>query len=132
SIFRNFPNVYKNFIFISVGEIDSGSFKGKDEVDALKSSVESSLRKYVDLARRLGLSADYRMDIGTDVVDTATGLCEAAAAEYPRSTVFAGKLIFERETLFQRLLHNETAFAIQRRLQWDGIAMMILPIRVTM
>jgi len=132
SIFRSFPNVYKNFIFISVGEIDSGSFKGKNEVDALKSSVESSLRKYVDLARRLGLSADYRMDIGTDVVDTATGLCEAAAAEYPRSTVFAGKLIFERETLFQRLLHNETAFAIQRRLQWDGIAMMILPIRVTM
>jgi len=132
SIFRSFPNVYKNFLFISVGEIDSGSFKGRDEVEALKSSVESSLRKYVDLARKLGLSADCRMDIGTDVVDTATGLCEAAAAEYPRSTVFAGKLIFERETLFQRLLHNETAFAIQRRLQWDGIAMMILPIRVTL
>jgi hypothetical protein len=34
--------------------------------------------------------------------------------------------------MFQRFLHNETAFAVQRRLQWDGIAMMILPIRVMM
>jgi hypothetical protein len=52
------------------------------------------------------------------------------ANEYPRSTVFAGKLIFQKEGLFQRFLHNETAFAIQRRLQWEGVAMMILPIRV--
>jgi len=28
------------------------------------------------------------------------------------------------------MLHNETAFAIQRRLQWDGITTVILPIRV--
>jgi amino acid transporter len=131
SIFRTFPNVYKNFIFVSIGEIDSGSFKGADEVEALERSVEDSMKKYVNLARKLGFPADYRVDIGTDVVDTATALCESMANEYPRSTVFAGKLIFQKEGMFQRFLHNETAFAIQRRLQWEGIAMMILPIRVT-
>jgi len=85
----------------------------------------------VNLARKLGFPSDYRVDIGIDVVDTATVLCENVAKEYPRSTIFAGKLIFQRESLFQRFLHNETAFAIQRRLQWEGVAMMILPIRVT-
>jgi len=132
SIFRTFPNVYKNFIFVSVGEIDSGSFKGVEEMEALKRYVEDGLKKYVNLARKLGFAADFRVDIGIDVVESATTLCQTVAGEYARSTVFAGQLIFQKQSLFQRFLHNETAFAIQRRLQWEGIAMMILPIRVMM
>jgi amino acid transporter len=132
SIFRTFPNVYKNFIFVSIGEIDSGSFKGAEEIESLKRSVEDGLKKYVNLARKLGFPADYRADISIDVVEAATALCESVAGEYPRSTVFAGQLIFQKPSLFQRFLHNETAFAIQRRLQWAGVAMMILPIRVMM
>ena len=130
SIFRTFPNVYKNFIFVSIGEIDSGSFKGVEEMEALKRSVEDGLKKYVNLARKLGFAAEYRVDIGIDVVETATNLCQTVASEFARSTVFAGQLIFQKQSMFQRFLHNETAFAIQRRLQWEGTAMMILPIRV--
>jgi hypothetical protein len=50
--------------------------------------------------------------------------------EFPESTVFAGQLIFRQDRFFQRLLHNQTAFAIQRRLQWQGITTVILPIRI--
>ena len=69
--------------------------------------------------------------MGTDVVDTATHLCEAIVKEYPRSTVFTGKLVFKQEHPFQKILHNETANAIQRRLQWQGVTVVILPIRVS-
>ena len=132
TILRDFPNVYKNFIFVSVGEIDSGSFKGIAEMEALKRSVVDGLKKYVNVARMMGLSADYRMDIGIDVVETATTFCESVAKEFPRSMIFAGKLVFQKEGMFQRFLHNETAFAVQRRLQWEGVSMVILPIRVMM
>jgi hypothetical protein len=44
--------------------------------------------------------------------------------------VFAGQLVFQRETVFTRTLHHETAFSIQRRLQFAGIQVIILPIRV--
>ncbi len=132
TIFRDFPNVYKNFIFVSVGEIDSGSFKGIAEMEALKRSVEDSLKKYVNVARMMGFPADYRMDIGIDVVETATTFCESIVKEFPRSMIFAGKLVFQKEGMFQRFLHNETAFAVQRRLQWEGVSMVILPIRVMM
>lgn len=47
-----------------------------------------------------------------------------------RATFFTDKLVFEQEKFFQGLLHNETASAIQRRLQWEGITTVILPIRV--
>ena len=130
SVVRNFPNVYKNFIFVSVGEIDSGTFKGSEAIEALKQWVRDSLEKYVKVTRKHGFPADYRMDIGADVAETATALCQAVVAEFPRSTVFAGKLVFEKENMFHRIFHNDTALAIQGRLQWLGITTVVLPIRL--
>ena len=130
SIIRYFPNLYKNVIFVSIAVADSGSFKGTEAIDALRELTKESLMKYVDLARRLGMTADYRFDLGTDVVESASRLCESIVEEFPRSTIFTGQLIFPTVHLFNKLLHNETAYAIQRRLQWNGIPTMILPIRV--
>jgi amino acid transporter len=130
SLIRNFPGLYKNIIFVSIAEIDSGTFKGVEEVEALKTSVQESLLKYVSLAQRLGFSADYRMDIGTDVVETSSHLCESIAEEFPKVMFFTAKLVFRHETIFHKVLHNETAFSIQRRLQWKGLPVVILPVRI--
>jgi len=130
SIVRYFPNVYKNYIFISVAEVDSGSFKGIAELKALEEATKKELTKYVTVTRKHGFPADYRMATGTDVIEGATELVRETAKEIPKSTVFTGKLIFREERFFHKILHNETAFAIQRRLLWEGIATVILPIRV--
>jgi K+ transporter len=130
NINRSFPNLYKNFIFISVAVVDQGLFKGEEGLDDLKKSVEETLVKYVDLARKLGFPSEYRMGVGTDVVDTATELCIGIGREFSRSTVFTGKLAFRQEKFYHKLLHNETSYAIQRRLQWSGITNVIMPIRM--
>ena len=70
------------------------------------------------------------MALGTDVVAEAAELCLAVAKEFPRATFFSGRLIFQRERWYQRVLHNETALAIQKRLQWAGRTMVMMPIRV--
>jgi len=129
SIIKNFPGVYENFIFVSIAVVDSGTFKGAAEVKALSESTRTSLVKYVDLAREMGFTSDYRMDIGTDVVDLAVPLCKNIAKEFPNSTFFTGQIVFRHENPFQKILHNETAFAIQRRLQYSGITTVIMPIR---
>jgi hypothetical protein len=67
--------------------------------------------------------------VGTDAVEEAEKLCLSTAREFPRSTFFAGQVIFRRETWVRRLLHNQTAYAIQRRLQWAGQNMVILAAR---
>ena len=130
SIVKNFPGVYKNFVFVSVAEVDSGTFKGIAELDALQASVKNDLERYVKITRAHGFPADYRTDVATDVVDHVTELVEKTVKEFPRSTVFTGRLVFKHENPFQKILHNETAYSIQRRLQWDGIPTVILPIRV--
>jgi len=45
SIVQHFPGIYKNFIFLSVAEVDSGSFKGVAEIEALQVSVKQDLEK---------------------------------------------------------------------------------------
>jgi amino acid transporter len=130
SILSTFPKTYRNVIFVSVAMIDSGSFKGAEEVEALEASVQAGLEKYVAMAHKLGFAAEYRTALGTDVVESAVELCQQVAGEFPRSTVFTGQITFRLEKFYHRLLHNETAFAIQRRLQWDGLTTVILPIRV--
>ncbi len=129
SIIRNFPGVYENFIFVSIAVVDSGTFKGAAELEALSKSTRKSLEKYVDLAREMGFAADFRMDIGTDVVDMAVPVCQTIAEEFPYSTFFTGQIVFRHENPFQKILHNETAFAIQRRLQYSGITTVIMPVR---
>ncbi len=130
SVIRNFPNIYKNFIFVSVAVVDSGSFKGAEEMKNLEEASKATLQKYVDLARHLGFAASYRYALGTDVVETATKLCKDIKKEFQRSTVFTGKLTFRNEKFYHKMLHNETAFAIQRHLHWDEITSMTLPIRM--
>jgi hypothetical protein len=130
SIIRSFPGLYKNFIFVTVAEVDVGSFKGSEAVSCLEGSTCEALGKYVSLARRMGIPADYRSDVGTDIAQTAGRLIEKVVREYPHATVFAGQSVFPQSGFIHRIMHNETAFAIQRELRWKGITTVILPIRI--
>ena len=130
TIQRLFPGYYKNVVFLSVGVVDSGHFKGKAEVDALIANTENGLRRYVEFARRLGLAAESRYRIGTDVVLDSEQLCQEVRREFPKGVVFLGKLVFAQEKFYYRFLHNDTAFAIQRKLQFSGLPTIVLPIRM--
>ncbi|MGZ8797421.1 MAG: APC family permease [Thermoanaerobaculia bacterium] len=129
STLRFFPGLYKQFVFVSIAVVDSGHFKGREEIDALRRQTEADVARYVDLARRLGFAAEGVTEMGIEVVDTATGVCEQIAQRYPKATIISGKLVFRRERMFNRLLHNETPALIQRRLQWLGVPMVVLPVR---
>jgi len=130
TIQRLFPNYFQNFVFLSVGVIDSATFKDIAEVVEVKERTRKALDEYVSLAQGLGLAATSRMSLGTEAVDAATQLCREVAKEFPRSLFFAGKLVFEQERWYQRILHNETAYQIQRRLQFAGLNAMVLPVRL--
>lgn len=130
NVFRAFPGQFEGLVFASVGVIDSGGFKGEDSLDLLRAQTQATLARYADLGAQLGIPTTTRMAVGADVVDEAERLCLSIAREFPRSTFFAGQIIFQRETWLHRLLHNQTAYAIQRRLQWDGQHIVILAARV--
>jgi hypothetical protein len=113
-----------------VGVIDTGQFKGLSEIENLKRKKEEDLKSFVDFAYCLGWYAEYRYELGVDLIAELEQLCDAVAKEFPRAVFFSGTLVFEEENVFTRLLHNHTPFTLQQRLQFAGRDMMILPIRV--
>jgi len=127
---RLFPHEFKNVVFVSVGVIDSGQFKGLREIENLRRSKEEDLKSLVEFANCLGWYAEYRYSLGVELIEELEKLCKSVTQDFPRSAFFAGKLVFERESFFSRLLHNQTPFALERRLYLNGLNMMILPIRV--
>jgi hypothetical protein len=130
NIARVFSNHFKNVVFVSIGLIDSGRFKGVTEIENLRCFKEEELKSFVEFANCLGWYAEYRYALGVDLIDELETLCKAVARDFPKSVFFAGKLVFEEENFLSRLLHNQTPFTLERRLQFEGLEMMILPIRV--
>jgi amino acid transporter len=130
SVQRLFPGHFRNFVFASVGVIDAVVLKGVQEVDRLRVETDEGLERYVALARRLGLASEHRSAIGTEVVQAGEDLALEIQKEFPRSVVFMGTLVFEKERWFSRILHNDTAYRLQRRLQFAGLNAMVLPVRV--
>jgi len=130
---RLFGGQFKNVVFISVGEVDSGLLKGPEEVRQLEQQVADDLNEYCQLAGDMGFHPELRISIGPDVVAELKRLCLAVAKEFPHAVFFAGKLIFtdELEGFISRFLHNHTALELQTWLQVQGLSLVILPVRVS-
>ena len=101
-----------------------------DALGALVKRVRCDLDQYLRLAERMGFYAEHRHALGTDLIQELEAICVDLTREFRRPVVFTGQLVFERENLLSRTLHHETAFSIQRRLQFMGIQVIVLPIRV--
>jgi amino acid transporter len=127
---RLFGSRFKQFIFVSVGAIDSGHFKGSDDLASLDKEVRNDAEKYVLLARSYGLKATARTGLAIDCLAEIERLCLEINREFPNSVFFAARLLFWRDTLLTHLLHNETAVSLQRRLLFHGLQFVVLPVRL--
>lgn len=127
---KMFGDVFRNFVFVQVGAVDAGNFKGADEIASLREHTEASAQRYVDWAHRHGYRSASYTAIGHDVIGEAMKLVERAAEDFPNRVIFAGQLLFARETRLTRWLHNSTAFTLQRRCFLANLPFVILPIRV--
>ena len=130
SVVKNFGKDFKNFVFFQVGIIDAGNFKGNDEMDRLKLTVQKDLDRYVAFMQNNGYYAEGAWSVGTDVVEELETLVPGVLTRYPDIVFFAGHLVFQRDTIIDKLLHNYTVFSIQKSFYLRGIPFMILPIRV--
>jgi amino acid transporter len=130
AVMRMFPKVYRNFVFVQVGVLDAGNFKGAAEVENLREHSQREVERYVAYMKRHGFYAESQIALGTDIVDEAAKLCDTVAHRFPQAQFFAGQLVFQDESLMTRLLHNHTVFELQRRLYRHGWPMLILPIQV--
>ena len=129
-LMRTFSGVFKNFVFVEVGIVDAGNFKGADEIARLRSHVLAEVDRYVDYMREHGYHAEAFYSVGTDVVEELANIAPKIAEKFPNSVFFGGQLVFPKDTIASRWLHNYTVFAVQKRFYRAGFPFVLLPIRV--
>jgi len=127
---RMFPGHFKNFIFVNARTVDSHAYGGEGAVEQMRAEANATLKFFVDFCQSHSMASTSYLGFGTDAVVEITRLCEDISREYPSSIFFTSKLIFEHDNWFTRLLHNQAALAIQRSLHFDGLQMVILPMKV--
>ena len=130
TMLRMFPGHFKGVMFVSVAVVDSESFKGHDQIAALEKRTRENLVKYERFAETLELPSASAFSVGTEIAVEAEAIGLEMIKRFPKGLVVAGQLIFEEDTMWNRILHNETAFLIQQRLQHVGVPMIVLPVRI--
>lgn len=120
----------KKVIFLSVVQVDLDQFRDEERLQEIQEIRRHELEQFEKLARSWGLEASSRFVVGTDVVEAMEEVAMEVAANEPDILFVAGQVVFQRETVVMRLLHNEVAYALQRRLIFRGLKVLIVPIEV--
>ena len=130
SVFRLFGGTYKNYVFVQVGSVDAGNFKGADEIDNLGNYINSEADRYVNYMKEHGYYAEAFTSVGTDVVEQINSLVPSITSKFSNVVFFGGQIVFPEESFMTRWLHNYIVFAVQKKFYRQGIPFVILPIRV--
>jgi hypothetical protein len=128
---RMFPNVFKNFVFVTSGEINSEAFANEE---VFKKKYRQNLHQIIEGYRYFCTmhdlpSAGY-FSYGVNGLEELIKLSEQIQADYSDCVFFAGKLVFVDENWWTRILHNNTVNLIQRQLHLRGMQMVILPMKI--
>jgi len=129
-IIRLFGGAFKNFVFVQIGIVDAGNFKGVSEMGRLETEAKTDVIRYVKFMNKQGFYAEGIFEVGTDVVEEVSNIAPKILKRFPNSVFFGGQLIFPKDSFAIRFLHNYTVFAMQKKLYREGIPFVILPIRV--
>lgn len=127
---RMFPDHFRNFVFVNARTVDSHAYGGSEDMKLMQMEANVALTYFVNFCNSKGWAAKSYLAFGTDPVDEVAKLAEVVHEDFPNCIFFASKLVFERENWLIRLLHNEAALALQRRLHLHGLQMVILPMKI--
>jgi amino acid transporter len=129
-VLRMFPGHFKNFLFVNARTVDAHAYGGEGALEKMREDAAETLEYFVDFCQSHGMASASYIGFGTDAVEEVTRMCEQINREYPNTIFFTSKLIFASDNWFARLLHNQAALAVQRRLHLEGLQMVILPMKV--
>lgn len=127
---KQFPGRFRNYVFVSVGEVDKQSFDASGAIKSLQARIDNSLRYLTSYCASQGLQAASYQAYGNDPLQELGELLEQVLQDYPDSLSFASQLMFDHDHAMTRFLHNQMPLAMQRWLSLRGKELVIVPLRV--
>lgn len=127
---KTFPGIFENFIFVTVGEVDSNTFSEEKKWRQMRSSTKDTLWKYKNYCNANGRFAKAYVGYSTDVIEKLSQLTSRVAKDYSNVVFFGTKFVFDNENIFTQTLFNHVSYIMQRRLHRQGLNMVILPVKI--
>ncbi|MFH1050099.1 MAG: APC family permease [bacterium] len=123
-------DIYHRYIFVQVGVVDTGNFKGSGDADKLNIYIKTECQKYVDLMLSKGYESEAYTSIGTDIIEEVYKIINELQHYYLDVVVVSGRIAFEKENIFKRFLHNNLVFRLQKQCISNNIPFIIFPVHV--
>ena len=125
-----FPGIFKNYIFVTVGELDSNTFGEEKRWRDMRRKTKNILRKYKNYCNQKNIFSKAYIGYSTDIVEKLTQLTNRVAKEYKNVIFFDTKYIFDKESMLSPMLFNHIPYTMQRRMHLKGMEMIILPMKI--
>jgi len=132
ALLRMFPRHFEGVVFIGIACVDTKAMQGKPELDAMQERTRKDLEQYCRFAAAAGLRSAFVLGVAPEIPMEAERLAKEVRDKYPQALFVAGQLTFEEDTMWNRLMHNETALIVHRRLHHNGLPMVVLPVRINL
>jgi amino acid transporter len=127
---RMFPGYFKNFIFLSVGVIDVGSYGSEASLKKLKLNMKKRMQYFIDFSNQRGFAATSYIAYDSDPVNELVKLSDEVSEKYPHAIFFSALLISKQHNWFYRKLHSDIPNTLQHHLHLQGKQMVILPVKL--
>lgn len=127
---RLFPGHFKNVHLICAVGVDARTVSVREHQARQTKNFSAAIAQVKAFCGTCDLYFSHAIAYGTDPVEELTTLAQEAIRDIPDCVCFANKLIFPHEKRLGEWLHNQTALALQRRLQAESIPLVILPIKL--
>ena len=125
-----FPGIFKNIIFVTVGELDSNIFSEEKRWRDMRRKTKNMLRKYKNYCTKKKIFNKAYVGYSTDVVEKLTELTDRISKEYEKVVFFDTKFIFNDESFLTQILFNHVPYTMQRKMHIKDMEMIVLPMRV--
>ncbi len=127
---RMFPGHFKNFVFMSVGVVDVGSYGSESALKELQEKMELRLQYFIDFSHQHGFAAESFATYNSDPIDALVKLADEVSQKFSNCVFFAASLISKQDNWFHRRLHGDVPVILQRQLNLKGLQMVILPVKL--
>ncbi len=125
-----FPSRFWNYVFIEVGAVDVKSFGGMRSLELMQMQVSKNLKFFNAYAHALGMPAKVYSGFSTNMVNELLDISTQVCEEFSDVIFFSSRAVFNKDNLFNRILHDDTASILQRKLNFAGEQVIIMPMNI--
>lgn len=125
---RMFPQHFKNYVFVSYGQVDTGSFGSESALKRLQKNTNRVLNGLSDFSSQHGIANEAYCAFGAAPIDDIISMAEKINATYDNAVYFAPRYVYKHDNVFSRYIRGDFINLVQRKLQNIGTKMLVLPL----